>query len=516
MIVHKASGKLILNLREPARVTTVVPTARMMTFKGENLVVVPHREDEVRVLRNLGFDPPSPIATYYNWPGRFAPYAHQRVTSEFLTLNPWSFTLNGMGSGKTLSVLWAFHYLQGRGMVKRMLVVAPLSTLTRTWADEAFTHFPEMTVGVLYGSMDRRLKLLAIEHDVYVINHDAIKSKEMLAALVARLDIDVVVIDEVAAFRTAGTERFKAAAKLVKGRPYVWGLTGTPTPNGPTDAWAQCRLITPHTVPLYFTKFKDQVMRQVSPFKWVPRDGALATVRDCMQPAIRFSRQDCIDLPPTTYQTREAPLTPEQKTAFDAMVKTFKAEYAGGQVLAVNEAVKLGKLVQICCGVAYSTDGGEVELPCGPRIELVKEIIEEAEAKVIVFVPYTGALRRLAKELAKHFTVEMIYGEVSKSARDRIFADFQKSKNPRVLVADARTMSHGLNLTAANTIVWFGPTTSNDTYGQANERIPRPGQKLDTNIIHIESSPIEAKMYDRLRKKSSLQGTLLEMLKGVK
>lgn len=515
VIVHKPSGKLVLNLREPNRVTTVIPTAKMMAFKGENLVVVPHREDEVRVLRNLGFDPPSPITTYYDWPGRFPPYQHQRATAEFLTLNPWAFCLNGMGSGKTLAVLWAFHYLLGRGRAKRMLVVSPLSTLTRTWGDEAFTHFPDLTCTVLYGTMDRRLKLLALESDIYVINHDAIKSKEMLAALTKRLDINVVVIDEVAAFRTAGTERFKAAQKLVKGRTYVWGLTGTPTPNGPTDVWAQCKLITPHTVPLYFSAFKNQVMRQVSTFKWVPRDDSLTTARDAMQPSIRFSRQDCIDLPPTTYQTREAPLTPEQKQAFDSMVKAFRAEYEGGQVLAVNEAVKLGKLVQICCGVAYDTAGGEMELPCGPRIELVKEIIEEAEAKVIVFVPYTGALRRLAAELAKHFTVEMIYGAVSKGERDRIFADFQKRKDPRVLVADARTMSHGLNLTAANTIVWFGPTTSNDTYGQANERIPRPGQKLDTNIIHIESSPIEAKMYDRLRKKSSLQGTLLEMLKGV-
>lgn len=514
MIVHKPSGKLILNLREPGRVTTVIPTSSAMQFKGENLVVVPHREDEVRVLRNLGFDPPSPITTYYDWPGQFEPYAHQRSTAEFLTLNPWAFCLNGMGSGKTMSVLWAFDYLRGRGLARKMLVVAPLSTLTRTWADEAFTHFPEMRVNVLYGAMERRLKLLALDADVYVINHDAIKSKEMLAALAARRDIDIVVIDEVAAFRTAGTARFKSAKKLVKDRTYVWGLTGTPTPNGPTDAWAQCQLITPHTVPAYFGAFRDRVMKQVSTFKWVPRDDALTAVRDAMQPAIRFSRQDCIDLPPTTYQTRTAPLTPEQKAAFDSMVKAFKAEYAGGQVLAVNEAVKLGKLVQICCGVAYSTDGGEVELPCQPRIDLVREIIEEAEAKVIVFVPYTGALRRLAAELAKEFTVEMIYGAVSKTERDRIFADFQKRTNPRVLVADARTMSHGLNLTAANTIVWFGPTTSNDTYGQANERIPRPGQKLDTNIIHIESSPIEAKMYDRLRKKSSLQGTLLEMLKG--
>lgn len=518
MLVHKQSRKLILNLRDPARVTSVIPTATTLQHQGATLVVVPHKEDEVRVLRNLGFDAPAPIEHLYEWPCNYpsGPYMHQRQTSAFLSLNERAYCLNGMGSGKTLSGLWAFDYLRGRKRAKRLLVVAPLSTLERTWGDEIFTHFPHLTAAVLHGPMERRLKLLAVEHDIYIVNHDGLKSKVLLEALRARKDIDVVIYDELAVCRTAGTERFKATAKLIEGRKYVWGFTGTPTPNAPTDAWAQCKLITPWSVPKYFGQFRDDVMKQISPFKWGPRDSALATVRKAMQPAIRFSREECIDLPPTTHSTREVPLTNEQKKAFDTMLKTLHAEYNGGQVLAVNEAVKLGKLVQICCGVAYGKDGTEMVLPCQPRIDVVREVIEEAEAKVIVFVPYTSALLSLADALAKDFSVERVYGEVSKNERDRIFADFQKRKDPRVLVADARTMSHGLNLTAANTIVWYGPTTSNETYLQANERIPRPGQKLNTLIVHIESTSVEKKMYERLRTRGSMQGALLELLKGTK
>lgn len=514
MIVHKPSGKLLLNLNDPGRVTTVIPSARLLQYQGRNIVAVPHKEDEVRVLRNLGFDAPAPIEHHYQWVGRHPPFQHQIATAAFLTLNPWSFCLNGMGSGKTLAVLWAYHYLKQRGQARRMLVVAPLSTLVRTWGDEVFSHFTELTTAVLHGTMDRRLKLLAVPHDIYIVNHDGIKSKELLTALEAREDIDVVVIDEVASFRTASTERYKAAARLVAGRKYVWGLTGTPTPNAPTDAWAQCKLIAPTRVPKYFGAFRDQVMKPMGPFKWVPRDAALDIVKQAMQPAIRFSREDCIDLPPTMYQTREVELTPEQRKAFDSMLKTLRAEYEGGQVLAVNEAVKLGKLVQICCGVAYNAAGGETVIPAKPRIDVVHEIIEEAEGKVIVFVPLTGALEHLAAELGKHYSVEVVHGGTSKTERDRIFGAFQKHKAPHVLVANAGAMSHGLTLTASNTIVWYGPPTSNEIYTQANARIVRPGQKLNTLIVHIESTPVEKKMFDRLRKKGTMQGALLDLLKG--
>lgn len=516
MLVHRESKNLILNLRDPARVTDVIPTAKLLKHGGANIVVVPHQEDEVRVLRNLGLDAPAPIDTYYEWPCIYpnGPFAHQRITAAMLALHPRAYCLNGLGSGKTLSALWAYDYLRSIKRARRLLVIGPLSTLQRTWSDEVFTHFPHLTCAVLHGTAERRVKLINEDFDVYVINHDGIRSKPVIEALKARDDIDVVVIDELAVYRTSGTERFKAVDAVIKGKTYVWGMTGTPIPNAPTDAWAQCRLITPHTVPKFFGQFRDAVMRQLGPYKWVARDNALATVHTAMQPAVRFSREECIDLPPTTYQTREVALTKEQKQAFDDMMRKLKAEYEGGQVLAVNEAVKLGKLVQICTGVAYGANGTEITLPCQPRVDEVLSIIEEAEAKVIVFVPYTSALHHLAQELAKTYTVAVVDGSTPKGQRDQIFGDFQKRKDPHVLVANAGAMSHGLTLTAANVIVWYGPTTSNDIWNQANARIVRPGQKLNTLIVHIESTPVERAIYDRLRKRTSVQGALLDMFKG--
>lgn len=513
MIVSKPHKKLLLNLNDPDRVTTVIPTARAVTLRGQTLVAVPHRMEEVRVLRNMGFDAPAPIGSYYDWPGRFEPFVHQRVTTEFLTLNPKSFCLNGMGSGKTLSVLWAFDYLKKIGEATKMLVISPLSTLERTWGDEIFNHFPETTFTVLHGTREKRHKLLACDFDIYIINHDGIKSKETIDLLCARPDLDVVCVDEIASFRNASTDRWKALNRVCKDRPWVWGLTGTPTPNAPTDCWAQTRVISPTRVPKYFTQFRDQVMRPLTKFKWVARDGAIDVVRQCMQPAVRFSREDCIDLPPTTTVTRQTELTAEQRKAYAQMLTRMRADFVDGQVTAVNEAAKLTKLLQIVCGTAYTADG-EVEIPSQHRIDLVKEIIDEAGAKVIVFVPFTGALNAVAAALGADFTVEMIHGGVSKNERDKIFSAFQKSPDPRVLVANAAAMSHGLTLTAANTIVWYAPVNSNETYEQANARIVRPGQKLNTLIVNVEGSDMERKMYARLQHKGRMQGLLLELLKG--
>lgn len=97
MLVSKPHKNLILNLRDPERITTIIPSARTLVHKGKTLVAVPHKMEEVRVLRNLGFDAPAPMGYYYDWPGRYKPFAHQKTTAEFLTLNPRAFCLNGMG-----------------------------------------------------------------------------------------------------------------------------------------------------------------------------------------------------------------------------------------------------------------------------------------------------------------------------------------------------------------------------------------------------------------------------------
>lgn len=522
MLVSRKHKKLVLNLKDPERVTAVIPSARKIDYKGHTLVAVPHQLDEVKVLRNLGIEAPAPVSFHYEWPGRYKPFKHQQATVEFLTMNPRAFCNNGLGSGKTISVLWAFDYLRKAGQVRKMLVISPLSTLERAWGDEIFRHFPTMEFAVLHGTREKRHKLLAEDFDIFIINHDGIKSEETLKRLVERDDLDLIVIDELASFRNASTDRSKALNTLVNGnvrqgilpKKWAWGLTGTPIPNAPTDAWSQVRIINPSKVPRYFGQFRDMVMRPQGPFKWLARDNALDVVHAAMTPAIRFSREECIDLPPTTYVTRQTDLTPEQKKAFDAMLKTFHYEHESGQITAVNEAVKMSKLLQIALGCSYAEDGSHLLLPNGPRLDLISEIVEEAAGKVLVFVPFTAALHAVAAHLEKQFSVAVVHGETNKTKRDEIFRAFQQEADPRVIVANPGTLQHGLTLTAANTIIWAGPVHSAESWEQANGRVTRPGQKRNTLIVSIEATTLERKVYDRLAGKQKTQGLLLEMLKG--
>jgi SNF2 family DNA or RNA helicase len=516
MLVLPDKKAVVVKPRNAQQLLALLPTAKQVNHKGHTLVAVPHRLDEIRVLNNIGIHAPSPIKYHYKWSGMYTPFKAQQTTAAFLTLHRRAFVLNDLGTGKTLSVLWAYDYLRSVKAVKKMLVVCPLSTMERTWADELFRHFPHLDYVVLYGAAERRKKLLQQDADIYIVNHDGVKI--IADELRSRDDIDIIIPDEIAqCARNARTDRWEVLNDIVnkqqQGRRWCWGMTGTPTPNAPTDAWAQCRLVNPTSVPQYFTRFKDTVMKQVNQFLWVPRSDATETVHKAMQPSIRFSRAECVDLPPCVFQTRHVELTSEQSKAYKEMLNRLKTDIDGGEVLAVNEAVKTSKLVQIAAGGVYSTSGEEVFVNAAPRLAVVDEIIGEAQGKVIVFVPFVSAVKMVAEYLRgmKH-TVECIYGEVSKNERDRIFGAFQHGDEPRVIVAQPAAMSHGLTLTAANTIVWYAPIFSNDIYDQACARITRPGQTMAQLIVNIEGSPIERAMYERLKNKQRMQGILLTMV----
>jgi SNF2 family DNA or RNA helicase len=526
MLVSTQHKKLILHLRDYERVLNLIPSAKSFMYRGKTLVAVPHALDEVRVLRNMGLDAPSPISYYYDWPGRRTPFIHQKATSEFLVQNPRAFCLNGLGSGKTLSALWAYDYLKKLALVRKMLVVSPLSTLERAWGDEIYMNFPHLNFHILHGTRERRHKLLAGDADIFIINHDGFKHNETIALLCEKEGIDVVLVDEIASFRNAQTDRWKFLNALVNGNPkkdrppktWVWGMSGTPTPNSPTDAHAQVRLVQPRNVPRAYTAFRDQVLRQVGPYKWIPRDDAAQVVTRVMQPAIRFATRDCIDLPPTTFVTRETVLTDEQQKAFSEMMRNFKTEAANGTITAANAAVKLSKLLQICCGVAYGVDG-EVQIPATPRLQLVKELIDESEGKVLVFVPLTAPLLWVADELRKQYgedAVAVVHGETSKHQRDIIFSAFQRAANPRIICANPGTLSHGLTLTEASTTIWYAPVHSNETYQQANGRTVRPGQRRTTLIVDIEATAVERAVYTALQNRQSLQTVLLDAVKEYK
>lgn len=514
-VIYKEKKAVLFRLKNPKRITEVIPTAKVVKHQGEILVAVPHRPDETRVLRNLGFEVPDPMPLYYDWPGTNKPFDVQRKTATFMSLHNRAFCLNSMGTGKTMTAMWAYDYLRSVKAVKRVLVVAPLSTLERTWADTVFRNFPHLSCSVLYGTAARRKKLLAQKADVYVINIDGLKT--IALELKNRQDIDLVIFDETATARNQSTDRWKVLNEIInKQKPRkAWGLTGAPIPNAPTDAWAQCRLIVPTniSVPKYFSSFRDRVMRQVSQYSWVPRENALEVVQQAMQPSIRFSLDECVDLPPQMIEYRDVDMTPEQQKAYNDMVKKLAAEYAGGEITAVNEAVKANKLVQIACGVAYGLGGENVTLPVGPRVSELIEIVESSEGKALVFAPLTGVIHHIAGELSKHWGVAVITGATPKADRDEIFRRFQDKQDPlHVIVANPGTMSHGTTLTAATTIVWYAPTNSNDTYVQANARVRRPGQTRTTVIVHIAASKVERRIYDRLNKKGTMQGILLDLL----
>lgn len=461
---------------------------------------------------------PEPVPSInYNWPRHASvnPYDHQIKTTEFLVQHDKAFCLNDMGTGKTLSVLWAYDYLRQRGEAHSMLIICPLSTMVSTWQAEICKHF-RLGSKILHGvDGAARRKALGQPAHIYIINHDGFTVAGMLEALIARTDIDVVVIDEIASFRNAGTDRWKSIRRVIEGRKHVWGLTGTPIPNKPTDAWAQCRLIAPSKVPLYFGRFREMVERKVSQFKWVTRENALAIVQDAMQPSIRYKRDECIDLPPVVYETHKIELTEAQAQAYKQMRLQLHAEIDGKVITAVNACVMATKLLQIACGAVLTNATGDDRvafIPAENRLTLVKEIIEDAGGSVIVFVPFRGVLAYVAEFLSKAFSVAAIHGGVSRGDRERIFDDFQNKKTVRILVSIPHAMSHGLNLTAANTIIWFGPIYSNDVYQQANARITRPGQKRSQLIVNIEGTVAEQVIYKGLRNKQKMQDLLLEML----
>ena len=177
-----------------------------------------------------------------------------------------------------------------------------------------------------------------------------------------------------------------------------------------------------------------------------------------------------------------------------------------------------GPLIVHNCGVAYDVDGVERVTGAESRVAVVKELIEESSSgKAIVFVPFRSVVAYVTDKLRKAgFAVESIDGSTSKRDRDQIFSRLQTSNDLKVIVAIPSCMAHGITLTAASTIIWYAPVTSNEVFTQANARCHRPGQKHKCVVAQIAGTPIERRYYRRLKDKQSSQGLLLELLRTEK
>lgn len=521
---------ILYKTEQPLAIVTATEGAR--PINGSH-VGVPASLGNIQSLRRLGHVVPRPLEIdNYDWPIRQPdrPLPHQKITANFLAIHKRCFCLNDMGTMKTLSALWAADYLmemeRRNGRRLRSIIVSPLSTLESVWQKTILRHFlGRRKCVVVHGSESRRRKLLEQDVDFYIINFEGLgigvpaDRRSPLTGLAkdikSRPDIRLGIVDEASAYRHHTTRRHRAARALLGGLEYLWLMTGTPTSHGPEDAYGLAKLVN-NAFGESYLNYKQRVLMQLSQFKWVPRAGSYIEASKMLSPAIRYAIEDCVELPPCTKQQRTCSLSPVQVKALKSLkTEAVLALESGALVHAVNEAALRLKLIQVVAGAIYDTTHQSHNLDPAPRLELVKEIVDNCSQKVIIAAPLTNALNLLYEKLDE-YEREIVNGAVNPKDRADIFRRFGNPRDPlRVLIVDPATVAHGINdLVTASVVVWYAPTDRSELYDQLNKRIDRPGQRNPTTIVQIVATKIEEEIFDRLDNQQAMQGLILKFARN--
>jgi len=505
---------LVVRTRWPSRITETIKKSKTVAKQGDvSEVVVFWGLEEAQTLSKVGvMKVPSPILRDYDWPGLHRPMAHQKDTASFLTVNQRAFCFNEQGTGKTASAIWASDYLLTQGVIRRVLIICPLSIMQSAWQADLFKFATHRTVDVAHGDRFKRKAIINSGAEYVVINFDGL---DIVKEDIQKGGFDLIIVDEANAYKNPRTKRFKALKEAMTNKTWLWMMTGTPAAQSPLDAYGLAKLCVPARTPMLFGAYRDMVMQQLTRFKWIPKSSAEQTVHKLLQPAIRYTKAECLDLPDVTHVSRFAPMTAQQTKYYKQLKKDMLINAAGEDVSAVNAASNLTKLLQIACGAVYTDSRNVIEFDVSDRLNAVLEVIEEATAKVLVFVPFTHTIGLLKDFLSKNnISCDVINGEVPVTKRTEIFKQFQEEKDPRVLLIQPQAAAHGVTLTAANVVIWYAPITSIEYYLQANARVHRQGQKNPVTVVHIEGSPVEAKLYAALQNKLSFHSKIIDLYKN--
>ena len=506
---------LVLRTRNPQKIQNKIPDSDIVRQDNDiyTMTVGWDLSTAQQLARLQMKNIPSPIMRDYKWSGIYSPMDHQKTTAEFLTLNPRAFCFNEQGTGKTAAAIWASDYLLSEGYRNRILIVCPLSIMKSAWVADLQSFAPHRTVGVAYGSKEKRVAILENDYEYIIINYDGIN---VIKDTIAKSGFDLIIIDEANAYKNCTTNRWKLMNKLTMPTTWMWMLTGTPAAQSPIDAHGLAKLCVPDNVTPSKMRFKDSVMYPISKFKWVSKPNAQDVVHKTLQPAIRFTKEQCLDLPEITYVEREAPLTLQQKHYYKILREEFIMEAGDEHVTSANVAVNMSKLLQLSGGAVYSNSGNVLQFDVSNRLKVVKEVIDEATAKVLIFAPFKHTIDILYEFLNKTgISAEYITGDVTLNNRTKLFSNFQVLPEPKVLIIQPQAAAHGITLTAANTIIWYSPITSIETYLQANARINRKGQKNAMTVVNIEGSAVERKLYKLLSGRLEAHVKLLDLYQEI-
>lgn len=477
---------------------------------------------------------------YGNYPNK-KPYAHQIFTARFLFnsyINPGRgcHVHNSMGTGKSLSSLWAIDYLLKSNLAKKVLIIAPKVVMRSAWLKEINNEMMWITTSIKQGVARKRITDAQID----IINHDGItaelnKYKTKVGQRTFfkfeefKESYDLIVYDECTALKNASTDRWKAFNKWFeylhnRQNTKLWLLTGTPVAQSPVDAYGLIKLITPDVVPHSIKQWKQATMYSVDKmgFKWVVQDGAVELCASKLQPSVRFELKDCTDLPEHQFIFIPVDKTKRQEMLFKEMSRDFVATLdKNTQVSVANGAAKLSKLLQLLGGCIYDEQRKtHIIDDADNKLEALKEIIDQLpeDQPVVVFCDFTHIQEYLLAKLTPVYkTVELINGSVSGEERSAI-CNRVLSKETKVVIAHTVTTALGVDFTSTNVLVYFTPTMRNELYLQSLDRIRRLSsiEKGFTTflIYHLVADTIEQRIFEGLHDKSATQDKILQLVRS--
>lgn len=445
-------------------------------------------------------------------------YKHQAKMAEYGDNNELVLNTSDPGTGKTLGTLMAYQKRIARGSAGRCLVIAPLSILRASWADD-IERFTNLTYAIAtQPDKNRHSAFNNQQANIVLINHDGVKWLEKnLSYLDGFTDL---VIDEFTAFKNRTSARSKSMLKVSLNFEHRTLLSGTPIPNTVLDMWHPMMILDRGTrLGNKYFQFRSQVCTPESigyqdHVKWVDKPGAPAAVADALADVnVRFKFEDCVDIPPNSINMMLVDMPKKVLDAYAEMEQdsTLRDKNGGLLLSAIHAGARTKKMLQILSGTVYDASGKAVPVH-NDRYELVMQLISEREHSLVAFnwKHEREALSKLAEKYK--FSYAFIDGSVSTANRAQAVKDFQEG-NIKVLFCHPQAAAHGLTLTKAATTIWCTPTYSSEQFQQFNRRIYRIGQTVKTETICIAARATkEVDVYHLLNEKISRSDELLDIL----
>lgn len=442
-------------------------------------------------------------------------HPYQRHCVEHICKTPHCALFLDMGLGKTVSTLTAIEtLLNDEYAITRVLIIAPKRVAQSTWSDELskWSHLSRLTLSKILGTETQRRHGADADADLYVINRENIAW--LVANYAKRWRWDCIVIDELSSFKSHSSQRFRAL-KLVRAKARrIIGLTGTPTPNGMHDLWAQMFLIDGgerlgKTIGAYRREYFTEGRRSAQVvFDYKLRGGAEEQIRQRLADiAISMSKEDYLTLPDCITQDVPVTLSDAEYKRYKTFERSQVLELLGQEITAANAATLAGKLSQWANGVIYDEEHEAHELH-DAKLDALREIVDVAPGNVLVAYAYQHDRARILSALRAYEPMELNSEEDLKR---------WNSGTARVLIGHPASMGHGLNIQAGGSvIVWFGLTWSLELYMQFNARLHRQGQDKPVIIHHlITRGTIDERIVQRLQDKRRTQDALMDAVRAI-